>query len=117
MDKTTTIQDLIDKIGRFIDEREWNPYHSPKNLSMSIAIEAAELMEIFQWTESEDSWRISPGTEQYENVRDEIADVIVYALSLSRVLGMDVSSSIIQKLKKNELKYPVGDNPYQKKRK
>jgi dCTP diphosphatase len=117
MDSSTTIKDLVGHIGSFIDERCWNPYHDPKNLSMSIAIEAAELMEIFQWQDSASSRAICQDSATIDRVRDEIADVIIYSLSLSRVLNIDVSSAILDKLERNKIRYPVDNNPWQDRRK
>jgi dCTP diphosphatase len=114
MDSTTTIKDLKGAIGKFIDERHWNPYHDPKNLSMSIAIEAAELMEIFQWEDSASSRATCRQSATIDKVKDEIADVIIYALSMARVLDIDVSSAIVEKIEKNKIRYPVDNNPWQK---
>jgi dCTP diphosphatase len=94
-------------VGEFRDARDWRQFHSPKNLSMSIAIEAAELMEHFQWLSSEAAAaRVQePGARQA--VADELADVLIYCFSLADVLGLDVAEIIVEKLAKNEQKYPA----------
>lgn len=104
-DKNTVIQKLKEEIEKFNNDREWKQYHCPKNLVMKIAIEAAELMEYFQWTNTEDSWDVKEPTLQ--KIKDEIADVIICTLNLSNILNIDVSNAVIEKIKKNEQKYPV----------
>ncbi len=113
MDADTNVQTIIDSIGAFIDERNWNSYHDPKNLSMSISIEAAELMEIFQWIDNNSALALCREKEIIDNVKDEVADIIIYSLSLCRVLKIDVSSSISEKIRKNREKYPPGRDPEQ----
>ncbi|MDQ7823116.1 MAG: nucleotide pyrophosphohydrolase [Candidatus Eremiobacteraeota bacterium] len=108
MDKSTTLGFLKEKVGAFIDEREWRPYHDAKNLSMSIAIEAAELMELFQWATSEESRRISLQGTVIEKAADEMADIMIYLLSLSRALKIDLSEAVLAKLSKNEKRFPPG---------
>lgn len=114
MDDSTTVKDLISRIGEFIDERNWNPFHDPKNLSMSISIEAAELMELFQWIDNTNSLDLCSDPTLIAQVREEVADVIIYALSMCRVLKIDVSSSILDKIEKNRKKYPVGKCTFRK---
>lgn len=101
-DITTNIQALKDLVATFVDERNWNQFHSPKNLSMSIAIEAAELMELFQWTDSADSTNMP-----LERVREELADVVIYCLALANATGIDLADAIREKVKANTRKYPV----------
>lgn len=105
-DKTTNIQQVKDKIGAFVKERNWNESHSPKNLSMSIAIEASELMEIFQWLSPEEAWNIN-NTSESTHLKEELSDVIIYCFSLANQLGIDVSEAIEDKIKKNAIKYPT----------
>jgi len=106
-DQNASIQELKDKIKSFVKERDWEQYHSPKNLSMSLAIEVAELMEIFQWLTIEQSKEVAIDPVQKEKIQDEIADIAVYLLNLCNVLDVDISDAIIAKLKKNEKKYPA----------
>jgi len=104
-DSTTTVQDLKSIVQQFVAERSWEAFHSPKNLSMSISIEAAELMEHFQWSDPS-----APSTPIAHDspVAQELSDVIAYALSLANVLGLDVSRALESKMERNKLKYPVG---------
>lgn len=103
-DNKLTVGDLRDKVASFVNERAWGSYHSPKNLSMSIAIEAAELMELFQWIDVEESRALD--RDRRELVEMEMADVAIYLLSLANQLDIDLSSAILKKLKLNEEKYP-----------
>lgn len=107
-DKNTNIKDLKDKVSQFCIDRNWKDAHSPKNLAMSIAIEAAEIMEIFQWMSTEDAWDIDK-TDEFEHLKEEIADVLIYCISLSNVLGIDISCAIEDKIIKNAIKYPIED--------
>jgi dCTP diphosphatase len=110
MDEKTTISDLRAAVAHFVDERNWEEYHSPKNLAMSIAIEAAEIMEHFQWLTKEESSEVTR-SEECEEVIDELADVLIYCLSFVNQLDVDLSSAILDKLRQNENRYPVGYMP------
>ena len=102
-DATITIRDLKSSVHEFVSDRDWHKYHTPKNLSMSIAIEAAELMELFQWR---DAWGDS--SQDMDQIRDELADVVIYGLCMANALGIDLSTAIEDKMKRNGMKYPVG---------
>lgn len=106
-DSTTTIQELREMIRAFVDEREWQQFHAPKNLSMALAIEAAELMEHFQWISVEKSRQVRADPAAVAAVGEELADVICYALALANELGLDVSETMRAKMIKNATKYPV----------
>lgn len=106
-DSQTTVQQLRDALSRFVAERKWEPFHDAKNLSMSIAIEAAELMEHFQWVRSEDLPRLLVDETLRNEIRDELADILCYALSLANTLRIDVSRAVLAKIEKNARKYPV----------
>jgi dCTP diphosphatase len=106
-DKTTTIAELRQLVGRFVNERDWQQFHTPKNLSMSLAIEAAELMEHFQWLTAEESRSIAADSEKRSAVGEELADVISYALALANELEIDVADAMQDKMLKNAAKYPV----------
>jgi NTP pyrophosphatase (non-canonical NTP hydrolase) len=99
------MDDVITRIRQFRDERDWLQYHDPKSLAVSIAIEAAELLEEFQWKDAEASRRHAAANR--EAVSDEIADVAIYLLELSDVLGIDIKAAILAKLEKNAVKYPI----------
>lgn len=106
-DSQTTILELRDAMSQFVAEREWQPFHSPKNLSMGLAVEAAELMEHFLWVDNETSRQVIQDTEKMGDIADEIADVACYLLALSNTLNIDLSQAIFEKLVKNAVKYPA----------
>ena len=106
-DSTTTLADLRALVHRFVDERDWQQFHAPKNLSMSLAIEAAELMEHFQWIDAPQSRRIGDEPDRLAAVRDELADVLCYVLAMANALDVDLSSAVRDKMEKNALKYPA----------
>ncbi|MBR2801650.1 MAG: nucleotide pyrophosphohydrolase [Erysipelotrichaceae bacterium] len=90
-------EETIRKINAFTEERDWDQFHSPQNLAKSICIEAAELLECYQWGEDPDP----------EAVREELADVLNYCVQLSEKLGLDMDEILLRKLEKNARKYPV----------
>jgi NTP pyrophosphatase (non-canonical NTP hydrolase) len=106
-DSKTTVAELRELIRNFVDARDWEQFHAPKNLAMSLAIEAAELMEHFQWISTEKSREIAAEPGQLAEVSDELADVLCYALAMANQLNIDLSSAIRSKMKKNEEKYPA----------
>jgi NTP pyrophosphatase (non-canonical NTP hydrolase) len=105
-DSQTTVAELRQLINAFVDQRDWRQFHSPKNLSMSLAIEVAELMEHFQWITTEDSRQIVEQPDQISQVADELADVLCYVLAMANELNLDLSQAVRQKMAKNEQKYP-----------
>jgi NTP pyrophosphatase (non-canonical NTP hydrolase) len=106
-DNTTTVAVLKDAMRRFVSEREWDQFHSPKNLSMGLAIEAAELMEHFLWVDNEASRQLVHEATQKSEIADEMADVACYLLALANTLGVDLSEAVVAKLAKNAIKYPA----------
>jgi NTP pyrophosphatase (non-canonical NTP hydrolase) len=106
-DSTTPIATLRAALKQFVAERAWEPFHSPKNLAMSVAIEAAELMEHLQWLSAEESWQLVNDQARKEALAEEIADVCCYLLALVNVLDLDLTKSVLMKLEKNRRKYPV----------
>jgi NTP pyrophosphatase (non-canonical NTP hydrolase) len=106
-DATTTVATLRDAMRRFVAERDWEQFHSPKNLVMGLSVEAAELMEHFLWVENDASRQVVHDEATLAEVADEIADVACYLLALSNALGIDLSAAIQGKLVKNAQKYPV----------
>lgn len=106
-DATTTVAQLRDILAEFVAERDWSQFHSPKNVSMALAIEAAELMEHFQWLTTEASRRLVEDPAKLAAVGEELADVVGYSLALANELGIDVSSAIRNKMVKNRIKYPA----------
>lgn len=106
-DDRTTISELRQRIQQFVDERDWRQFHRPKNLAMSIAIEAAELMEHFQWVDNAESQTRALDPVHRQQIAEEIADVCCYLLSLANAMQLDLSDAVLSKLEKNAAKYPV----------
>jgi dCTP diphosphatase len=106
-DTQTTVGVLRQAVADFVNDRDWRPFHTPKNLSMSIAIEAAELMERFQWLTTEEAVAAVGESDERAAVADELADIIIYCLSLSNALNLDISSAVLGKLQTNERRYPA----------
>jgi NTP pyrophosphatase (non-canonical NTP hydrolase) len=106
-DNVTTIAVLKDRVRAFVAERAWERFHTPKNLVMGLAIEAAELMEPFLWLDSEASRRVDADPQGKSDIADEMADVACYLLSLALVLNIDLSQAILSKIDKNAIKYPA----------
>jgi NTP pyrophosphatase (non-canonical NTP hydrolase) len=108
-DATTTIAELRQLIADFVAERDWSQFHSPKNVSMALAIEAAELMEHFQWLTTDASRRLVDDPQKLAEIGEELADVIGYSFALANELGIDVSAAIRAKMIKNARKYPTDE--------
>lgn len=106
-DSTTTVAELRKLVGDFVAERDWSQFHSPKNVSMALAIEAAELMEHFQWLSTEASRELANDPEKLAAVGEELADVIGYSFALANELGLDISRAMRAKMVKNVAKYPA----------
>ena len=106
-DTETTVTDLKALVRRFVEERAWQPFHSPKNLAMGVAVEAAELMECFLWVDLPGSYAIAQEPTKREAIADEMADVLCHLLNLSNVLGIDLSEALRTKMVKNAVKYPA----------
>lgn len=95
---------LIEEINQFREVRDWRQYHTHKDLALSVSIEAAELLENFQWKTDQEAIELNE-----ENIKDEIADVYIYLMMLADNLELDIETIVKDKLVKNALKYPVGD--------
>lgn len=91
-------QETINRIRKFTEDRDWDQFHSPANLAKSIVIEAAELLECFQWSEEE---------YDLQHMKEELADILVYSQNLLDKLGLDADEIINMKMTQNEVKYPV----------
>ena len=102
---TDSLQDLRTRINTFVTERDWVQFHTPKNLAMAMIVEAAELVEQFQWDTPLESQQLSP--EKREAVAHELADTFVYLLRLAEVLKIDLIDATNKKIELNVLKYPV----------
>jgi len=99
------IQDLTDKIVKFINARDWRQFHNPKDLSISLVLEATEVMEHFQWKSHEEIDEYVKSNKA--DIGEELADVLYWVLLISHYLDIDLKSSLEDKIKKNEIKYPV----------
>ena len=106
-DTTATVAELRERVLAFAREREWEQFHSPKNLSMALAAEAGELMEHFLWAESRDSAAVLADPKKRGKIEDELADVVIYALEFANIGGIDLAKAIETKLAQNAAKYPV----------
>jgi len=98
------------RLKEFALERDWDQYHSPKNLSMALSVEASELMEIFQWVGAEESRKVVDLPDKLGQVEAEIADICIYAIRLAGVIGIDLETAIDQKIGQNIEKYPPNAN-------
>ncbi|MNV51851.1 MazG-like family protein [compost metagenome] len=96
------MEHTIEKIIQFRDERDWKQFHNPKDLAISLMLEAAELLENFQWKTSDVAI-----AKNMTNIEDELADVMIYAVLLADNLGIPIEQTILNKIEKNEAKYPV----------
>jgi len=101
-DNFTSLEELRNLVASFVEERRWQQFHTPKNLSMSVAIEAAELMELFQWSDG-----VEVNEEKLARVEEEVADVVIYCLALANTLGIDLSRAVRDKVAANAAKYPA----------
>ncbi len=108
-DTHTSVQQLKDLMRAFVDERDWRQFHSPKNLSMSLAIEAAELMEHFQWIDVHASRQVKDDPAKLAAIGEELADVLCYALALANELGLEIGEIVQAKMQKNAIKYPAAE--------
>ena len=104
-----TVESTIPKLLAFRHERDWEQFHSPKNLATAITIEASELLEKFLWRDNENIENITSDSNRLDSIREEVADVLIYLLFLSVDLGIDLPSAISDKLTKNAAKYPVSE--------
>ena len=94
--------EIREKVLKFRDERNWQQFHNPKDLALSLSLEASELLELFQWKTSEEAVE-----KNLDKMKDELADVLIHAILFANETGMDIGSVIQEKLHKNALKYPV----------
>ena len=105
-DTNTTITDLKTFVEDFVQERDWSQFHNAKNLSMALAIEAGELMDIFKWNKPEEFDTMMSEESSRQEAIDELADVMIYAIAFANRNDINISNAIDQKMIKNEKKYP-----------
>ena len=95
-------QETIKQVIQFRDDRDWKQFHNPKDLAISLSLEAAELLEVFQWSADDLTCE-----DKIDKIREELADVLNYCILMADVCGLDMDEIIVEKVKRNALKYPV----------
>lgn len=105
--KNINAEKLLSEINTFIKERDWEQFHSVKNLTMALSVESSELMEIFQWMSEADSNVVKNDQQKMVKIQDELADIFVYLLRIADRTGVDLENAVYHKMKKNIEKYPV----------
>ncbi|MFE7777283.1 nucleotide pyrophosphohydrolase [Streptomyces sp. NPDC057445] len=105
------VKALQRRLAEFAAARDWEPYHTPKNLAVALTVEAAELVEIFQWLTPEESARVMDDPRKAHRVADEVADVLAYLLQFCEVLGVDALAALSEKIDRNELRFPAAERP------
>jgi NTP pyrophosphatase (non-canonical NTP hydrolase) len=108
-DGETKIAELKEKVRKFNDDRHWAKYHNPKDIAISIAIEASELMELFQWVKDSQLDEVVNDPDKLARLEAELADIVIYCLGLANTLGIDISRAVLGKLAENEARYPVDE--------
>ena len=106
-DEATTVAEIKSRVLVFAQERDWEQFHAPKNLSMALAAEAGELMDHFLWASSEESREMVNDPVKRAKIEEELSDVIIYALEFANMTGIDVAAAIERKMAANAAKYPV----------
>lgn len=106
-DSTTTVEELRRCMASFVEQRDWQQFHAPKNLAMALACEAAELMEHFLWMENDASRDLVKNSAKLAPIADELADCLGVCLALANALGLDLSKAFYDKMSRNVLKYPA----------
>ena len=104
-ERPMSLEELRESLRQFASDRDWDQFHSPKNLAIALSVEAAELLEHFQWTSDPDSADLAP--DRHSKVREEIADVLLYLVRLADKLNIDLLAAATEKIQVNATKYPV----------
>lgn len=105
--KPIDLPKIYETMETFVKERDWDQFHSIKNLSMALSVETSELMEIFQWMSEADANNIQNNPQKHGQLKDEVADVFFYLMRIVDKSGIDLEEAIMQKMQKNAAKYPV----------
>ena len=100
------METLTRKIGKFVKERDWEQFHSPKNIAISISLESSELLEIFQWSRGL-SWSEFENDRLKSRAEEELSDILIYLIRFADLAGIDLEKSAIEKIEKNKKKYPI----------
>ena len=99
---------LAEKLQRFSTERDWDPFHTPKNIASALSVEASELLEIFQWTRGQHNWQeIDEDSAVRAHVEEEVADVLLYLIRFAALAKIDLQQAALDKIQKNAVKYPI----------
>lgn len=106
-DDEVTLGELKGRIREFVRARDWEQFHAPKNLSMALSAEAAELMEHFLWVDASASAERAKEPKRRRDIEDELADIVIYAMEFANMTGIDLTAAIEAKMAANALKYPV----------
>lgn len=106
-DRSTTVDELRQVVRTFVRERDWEAFHNPKNLSMSLAIEVGELMEHFQWLELPEAAQVAADPKKKHDVEEELSDCLAYVLAIANAMDIDLSQSLRAKMIRNAEKYPA----------
>lgn len=101
------LEQLRRRLGEFAAARRWEPFHTPKNLAAALSVEAAELLEIFQWLTPEQADAVMQDPDRAHRVRDEVADVLAYLLQFCTAVGVDPVEALAAKIERNEERFPV----------
>ncbi|WP_370068680.1 nucleotide pyrophosphohydrolase [Streptacidiphilus sp. MAP5-3] len=104
-----TVEALQQRLRDFAAARNWQPYHTPKNLAAALSVEASELLEIFQWLTPEQAAEVMSHPKRAHQVEDEVADVLAYLLQFCGVLGVDPLTALAAKIDRNELRFPAAE--------
>jgi NTP pyrophosphatase (non-canonical NTP hydrolase) len=108
-DDATTVQQIRELVDQFVSARNWHRFHNPKNLAMSLAIEAGELMEHFQWLTLEQAGDVQGDARRKHDVGEELADCLAYVLAMANTMDIDLSSTLAKKMIRNAEKYPADE--------
>ncbi|HBV61428.1 MAG TPA: NTP pyrophosphohydrolase [Rhodopirellula sp.] len=106
-DTETTLHEIKQTISGFVEERDWLQYHDPKNLVMALMSEVGELADQFRWVNNSESHALAASPDHAEEVADELADIMMFAIEFASVCNIDISTAIASKLKKNAVRYPI----------
>jgi len=107
MKKQLNLETIFNYQRKFAADRDWEQFHTPKNLAMALSVEASELLEIFQWLTPEQSTNIQKNSELMESIRNEISDTLYYLLRMTDLLDINLEEALSKKMVENERKYPV----------
>lgn len=105
--KNINVEKINSEVSRFIQERDWDQFHSIKNLSMALSVEASELVEIFQWMKESDSNEVPNNSKLKAKLEEEVADIFIYLMRIAIKSGVDIEEVVLRKIEKNSAKYPV----------